>query len=126
MKQVSILEQREDTQVDLARLADLGRRLGQPDADAVVCRAMEELAQRIARTDAHCRAGALDQAAASARSMVAMAEQLGMVRLARVAADVARCARGGDRTALAATRARLLRVGERSLHEIWQAQDLSI
>ena len=36
------------------------------------------------------------------------------------------CIDAGDRTALAATLSRLLRIGEKSLHEIWDLQDYSI
>ncbi len=62
----------------------------------------------------------------SARSLVAISEQIGMTLLAQVALDVTRCIDAGDRIALAATMARLLRIGERSLSEIWDLQDLSI
>jgi hypothetical protein len=53
------------------------------------------------------------------RSLIAMADQVGMAMLARVAGDVTGCIDAGDGTALAATFARLLRIADRSLCEIW-------
>lgn len=49
-----------------------------------------------------------------------------MTALARVAGDVTRAIDANDAVATAATLARLLRVGERSLTAVWDLQDLSI
>ena len=62
----------------------------------------------------------------SARSLVAISEQIGMTLLARVAMDVTICIDSGDKIALSATIARMLRIGERSLTEVWELQDLTI
>jgi hypothetical protein len=52
-----------------------------------------------------------------------MADQVGMGLLARVAGDVTGCIDAGDGTALAATFARLIRIAESSLCEIWDMQE---
>jgi hypothetical protein len=70
--------------------------------------------------------GALPDLRKSARSIAAIADQIGMQTLARVARDVTACVDTGDRTGLAATLARLMRIGERSLTAVWDLKDLSV
>ncbi|MCZ4352217.1 hypothetical protein O4H61_06770 [Roseovarius aestuarii] len=108
------------------RLEELYVQLGERGAENVVCRALEELAVRLSHTEKCHREGGDADVQKTARGLVAIAEQIGMQMLARVAADVAVCAGKGDAVALAATMSRLLRIGERSLSEIWDIQDLSI
>jgi len=62
----------------------------------------------------------------ASRSLVAIAEQIGMTVMARVARDVADCAKSQDPVPLAATLARLMRTGEESLTAIWDLQDVTI
>lgn len=124
--QVRFLEQSETARVDPAQLNDLFVQLGTAGAESVICRALEELAERLSHTGRCHREGRRDEMRKSARSLIAVAEQLGMRRLAQVAGDVTACIDAGDATALAATLARLLRVGERSLNEVWEMQDLPI
>lgn len=59
------------------------------------------------------------------RILAATSDRIGMATLARVARDVLACIGSGDPVALAATHARLLRVGERSIHAIWDLEDVS-
>lgn len=121
-----LLRQKEVVRVDSDRLEDLYRQLGEAGAEDVVCRALEELAARLSHTERCYREMKWDDMRKSARSLVAIAEQIGMVLLAQVAQDVTICIDAGDRIALSATVARLLRIGEGSLTEIWDLQDLSI
>jgi hypothetical protein len=53
-----------------------------------------------------------------------LADKIGMVTLARVAQDVGLCAGRSDAAALAATLARLTRIGDRSLSAVWDLQDV--
>ena len=62
----------------------------------------------------------------SARSLVAISDQVGMTTLARVARDVTAAIDCGDDAALSATLFRLIRIGERSLTAVWDLQDLSL
>jgi len=123
---VSILAQDETIRVDPGRLEALYRQLGDANAEDVVCRAMEELAVKLARAERFYRAARNDELCKTVRTIAAISEQVGLQLLARVAEDVVCCAEIGDETALAAVLARLLRAGERSLTEIWETQGLSI
>ncbi len=126
MEQVTLLKQDENVQVDPDRLGEIYEQLGESGAEDVVCRAMEELAVRLSYTERMHREGALPEMRKSARSLVAISEQIGMHSLAKVAKDVTACIDVQDMVALGATLARLLRIGERSLTAVWDIQDLSV
>jgi hypothetical protein len=115
-----IVPAREDpARMDHARVSRLFADLGPEAAEAVVTRALEELAVRLFRLDRMWRAGELSRLRKTARGMAAIADELGMAALARVALDVTACVDAGDRVALAAVLARLDRLGERSLLAVW-------
>lgn len=126
VEQIITLAQDETVRLDSDRLGELYAQLGEAGAEDVVCRAMEELAVRLSHSDRLFRQGKVEDLRKSTRSMVAIADQIGMHTVARVASDVTNCIDEGDNTALAATFARLLRISERSLTAIWDLQDLSI
>lgn len=121
-----MLKQDEVVRLNPDRLEELYVQLGEAAAENVLCRALEELAVRLSHTERCYRKGGMDDTRKAARSLVAIADQIGMQMLSRVAADVTACADSGDTVALAATLTRLLRIGERSLSEVWDLQDLSI
>ncbi len=123
---MTLLQQSEPVRLDPDRLEQLYLQLGEIGAENVVCRALEELAARLSFTERCYREDQVEDLRKSARSLVAISEQIGMQSLARVAQDVTRCIDNSDWTALAATLARLLRIGERSLNEIWDFQDMTI
>ena len=124
--EVTILAQNEPVRVDAETLEGLYRQLGDINAEDVVCRAMEELAVKLALVERYYREDRFDDIRKAARMIVAIAEQIGMKLLARVARDLKACIDMGDDIAVAAVLARLIRAGERSLMEIWDLQDLSI
>ena len=126
MAHVSVLHVEDEIGLDPDRLGALFCQLGDRGAEDVVCRAMEELAVRLADVDARFRAQDWPGVARLARSLIAIAEQIGMVGLARVAGDVAQSARAVDIPAVGGTLARLGRIADRSLTEVWDAQDLSV
>lgn len=126
MTTVMHIKPAEDVRVDHDRLGALYSELGHAAAEDVVCRAMEELALRMSHCDRLYRAGNMDELRKSSRSLIAIAEQIGMGIVARVATDVVNCIDGGDPVALGATIARLMRTGEGSLTAIWDLQDLTI
>lgn len=119
MEQVTLLRQQEQVQLDAHRLAVLYLQLGETNAEDVVCRALEELAARLAHAEKLYRDGHWVALRKCTRSLIAIADQVGMPLLARVAGDVTGTVDRGDANALAATFARLLRIGECSLCEIW-------
>lgn len=126
VEQITLLEQRESVKFDTDRLEQLYVQLGESGAEDVVCRALEELAARLSHTEGCYREGRVADMRKSARSLIAIADQIGMAALARVARDVTVCIDHHDPVALAATLSRLLRIGERSLLEIWDVQDHSV
>lgn len=117
---------KETVRLDPDRLGGLYRQLGEAGAEDVICRAIEELALRLTQCERlwrrHDRAGLRK----SARSLIAIADQVGMTALARIAADVTRAVDADDDPAMAATLFRLIRIGERSLTAVWDLQDLSV
>jgi len=121
--QTTLLQQHECVRHDAERLEALYLELGETSAEDVVCRALEELAARLGQAERCYREGRLNEMRKSSRSLIAIADQIGMALLAQVAGDVTGSIDAGDHNALAATFARLLRIGERSLCEVWEAQD---
>jgi len=119
LEQISILAPQERVGLNHEQLQGLFEDLGEVGAEDVVCRAMEELAVRLAHAEKRYRDGERADMVHVVRSLVAIAEQVGMSTVARVAGDVCQCARQGNEVGLAATFARLVRIGERSLSAIW-------
>ena len=126
MERVTILALKEAVRVDADRLAGMYAQLGECSAEDAVCRAMEDLAVRLASAERLHRAGDWGGLAAAARGILPIATEIGMPLLGQVTRDVCSCLESGDAVALVATLARLLRVGERSLYAVWDLQDLSI
>ncbi|MCV6586720.1 MAG: hypothetical protein OIF47_14405 [Marinibacterium sp.] len=104
----------------------LYRQLGESAAEDVICRAIEELAVRLSQCQEMYVSADFGPLRKNARTLIAIAEQVGMAALARVARDVTLTIDAGDRVALAATLSRLIRIGERSLTAVWDLQDLSV
>ncbi|MFT7134937.1 MAG: hypothetical protein ACI80I_000928 [Akkermansiaceae bacterium] len=126
--EMQVLQMRPTEQVcvDQERLGTLYKQLGATDAEDVVCRAMEELALRISHCDRLYRTSDWLELRKNSRSLIAIAEQVGLQKLAAVAHDVMQSVDQNDEVAIAATLTRLVRVGERSLTAIWDTQDMSI
>ncbi|MEL6519533.1 MAG: hypothetical protein AAFQ66_01120 [Pseudomonadota bacterium] len=116
----------ETVRLDPDKLGALYFQLGETGAETVVCRAMEELAIRLKELSNLMAGDDFERMAKISRSLVGIAEQIGMTTLARVARDVSLCASRRDGPALAATLARLERIGDRSLTAIWDLQDLTV
>lgn len=128
MGKVVVLRREEGVRMDLDRLCTLRARIGLAAADAVIRRARGELAaclERLARLGGDPRWIDFGDTADCARRIAGCARQIGLTSLAHVASDVAACARGCDGPALAATLARLLRIGDRSLAETLDSRGLS-
>ena len=124
VEQVTCLRQDETVRLDPERIAELFLQLGDHAAEDVVFRALEELAARLTHVERCYRRARHDELIRTARGLVEVAEQLGMTLLGQVAQSVIVCAEGDDDVALAATLARLLRIGERSLSELWEGRSL--
>tara|TARA_R110002095_G_C4122000_1_gene226496 strand:- start:135 stop:512 length:378 start_codon:yes stop_codon:yes gene_type:complete len=116
----------EHVSVDHDRLGALYSQLGEAGAEDIVCRALEEMALRLTHCTEMYHNENWPSLRKSARSLIAIGDQIGMQVLTRVAADVTKCIDAGDKTALAATLSRLIRVGERSLTMVWDTHETPI
>lgn len=120
--QIVHLSPRDVMRIDPEPLARLQAALGPQGAEDVVCRALEDISHRLRRMADQQAAGQADQICRAARSIAAVATQIGLRDLAVVAGHVADCAARNDRPGLAATLARLFRVGKRAVTEIGQVR----
>lgn len=116
----------EAVRLDPSCLGELYTQLGEAGAEDVVCRAIEELAVRLSHCERLWRRDDMDALRKCARSLIAIAEQVGMNSLARVAGDVTTSIDAGDLVATSATLMRLMRIGAQSLTAVWDLQDLSV
>ena len=126
MGKLTVLAVQEPVQGDPRRLGEIVDELGETAAHDVICIALEQLAQALADARRAAMAGDMAALTAGAELLSRLAWQIGLTSLAAVAVDVAICAERRDGTGLSATLARLMRIGNRSLTEIWdEGRDLS-
>jgi hypothetical protein len=121
-----ILKPVEKIRLDNGKLEQLYSTMGAVAAEDMISRAMEELAVRLAKIKKCYAARQMDELQSVARSIATIGDQVGMSMLSSVAQDVHTLAQKNDGTALAATTARLARLGENTLMTIWDIQDLSV
>jgi hypothetical protein len=114
----------EPARFDPERLEDLCRRIGEVRAEAEVALALHRISEGLPKL-----LGLLDQDESTFLREVDQvardAELIGMSTLSRVAQSVLDNYARADPVALSATLARLERVGERSIHAVWDLEDLS-
>jgi len=115
----------EPAYVDPDVLAGLHARLGQAGAEQALVSATEQSLSRLGAIRAAFENGNLDGVEQLSVALAELAAQMGMISYASVARAVAGCARVGDANALAATMARLDRIGDRSVLAAWGLEDLS-
>ena len=125
MAQISALAISEGVRVDGRRVAEIMAELGETAAQHVIGLALEQLAAALTATDRALAEGELATALVHAERMSRLAWQIGLVSLAGVAMDLGSTIERGDAPALAAIRARLMRVGNRSLTAIWDRTALA-
>ncbi len=126
MVELTVLLARKDSVcLNQARLDQLITEMGETGAQNVICRALEALTARLSELEEHFATGRTHGIHKQAKSLIGIAEQIGMDTLAQVARDVHDCSARHDRVALSATLARLIRIGDCSLLKIWELQDLS-
>lgn len=112
-------------ELDSDKLGALYAELGQAQADGIVCRALEELANRLSLIERCYYKGDRPGLAKAAKGLIGIADQIGMQGLGQTARNVSELAQGSDDPALSAALARLVRMGDRSLTTIWEAQDMN-
>ncbi|RJL06063.1 hypothetical protein [Paracoccus siganidrum] len=119
MAQITALAVSETVRVDARRVGDIVNELGETAAQNVIGLALEQLASALTATDQAIKHDDLAAAVGHADRLARLAWQIGLLSLAGVAMDLGGCAERRDLASLAAVRARLMRVGNRSLTEIW-------
>ena len=126
MKQdVSVLRPEEPARFNPDRLERLCDEVGEIRAEHEVACALKAISAQLQDIRHLCPIRTGSDLMTPVRALAAASDRIGMATLARVARDVLACASSGDLVALAATYARLLRVGERSIHAIWDLEDVS-
>lgn len=116
----------EPISIDGDRVSILLRDLGSAGAERVISRAANEISDRLLLVETSWAESDFCRLRRTAQSLIAISDQVGMHLLAHVACDVASLSDGGDDPALAATIARLQRVGEGSLSAMWAGQEFRL
>lgn len=125
MAQVTALAVSEPVRVDGRRVGEIVSELGEGPAQHVIGLALEQLAAALTAVEQALREDDRAGACAHAERMSRLAWQIGLLSLAGVAMDLGSCIERADEPAIAAIRARLMRVGNRSLTEIWDGPALN-
>ena len=100
-------------------------RLGEQRAEAEVAYALYRLATLLDQIAPLKQTGDHRALETLLAALVRDARMIGMATLAQAGRHVLDCLESGDTVALAATLARLERVGDRSIHAIWDLEDVS-
>lgn len=119
MAKLTLLTMTDKVHIDSRRLGEIVDELGETAAHDVLTLALEQLARGLQDLRAAAARGDGAELAMRAEMLARLAWQLGMTSLAGVAVDVAVCAERRDEIGLAATLGRLMRIGNRSLTQIW-------
>lgn len=112
--------------VDLRHIDALCRQLGPRGAEAHVTERVEAIADILADIDWARREGPSPAIGRAAERAARLADEVGLTSLARVSRDLAEAAGRADPAAFGAVWARLVRVGDLSLAQVWQAPGLSL
>lgn len=107
------------------RLEELCLKIGEVRAEAEVALALHRISEVLPKIEALLRTDK-DAFAKEINQIAKDAELIGMATLARVARNVLDSFTSANHVALSATLARLDRVGERSIHAVWDLEDLSV
>ena len=112
--------------IDTARLEELFRRLGDHGAETHVIEAVEAISDLLAEVDGFVRHDALSEIAPRAQQVSRLSADIGLTSLARVARDMSIAANRKDVVAFRAVWERLIRIGDRSLSQVWELPGLSL
>ena len=123
---VSVLRPSEPARFDPGALEDLCRDMGEAEAEALVARSLEEISEGLEALRQVRHGGHLVRRRRQLDTVVVAAGRIGMTGLADVGHAVQRALARGDQIVLAATMARLLRIGDRSIQAIWDLEDVSV
>jgi len=124
--QVSRFTCDEASALDPARIVVLYAQLGEVAAEHVISTAMEDIAQHIVAVEKAAKAHQCAKMIADLDAMITLADQIGLRSLVLVAQNLQACIEAHDQIAQAAVLARLMRLADRSLTEVWDLGDLRL
>lgn len=124
--QISELRLSEVVHLDGDRLEEICRELGYRGGETAISATMEDLACLLMQSKTLWETDELNSLDLCAGQIDRLADRIGMSGLARSAKHVRDLCGRNDSVALAATVARMRRLGEQSLLAIWDRQDLMI
>lgn len=107
---IARLVPQESSGPDVHALSPMSANEGGFDQSDIICARLEELSRHLRWLDDDYQSAQLDRLEERARSVVMLADQLGLRRVGQVAADVVYCIDDPDEVALAATLSRLMRL----------------
>jgi len=113
--------------IDSATLGDVFKRLGNRRGEDFVMETVESISDTLAEVDAEIRTDDhLAEIAPRALYVSHLSDEIGLTSLARVARDLRTAALRADVVACRAVWERLVRIGDRSLMQIWEQPGLSM
>ncbi|MBO9478945.1 hypothetical protein J7382_15460 [Shimia sp. R11_0] len=119
MSQIAMLKMSEQAVVDQDELARVLIRMDPSEAEETFMGLIKSLTDHLAISEQHLQAYNLSELADTMALVELISGRLCMTSLAQVAEDVMHCCDRNDGVALSATHARLIRIGECALREIW-------
>lgn len=88
--------------------------------------AVEDISDRLAEIEVNYRSGAISEVPDQARRVSRRCTEIGLTSLARVVRDLGITAERTDMIAFRAIWERLIRIGDRSLTQVWEMPGLSL
>ncbi|GAA6181546.1 MULTISPECIES: hypothetical protein [unclassified Shimia] len=119
MSQIAKLKMSEHAVVDQDELTRIFIRMDPKEAEETFMGLIKSLTDHLAMAGNHLRSNNISELADTMALVELISGRLCMTALAQVAEDVMECCDRNDAVALSATHARLIRVGESALREIW-------
>lgn len=126
MAQIMKIDFTEAVSIDEHRLFYTIRDLDEVEASDLIDSAMHQLTLQMRAISSAVRNGELRQISADAEQLARLAWKIGLTSLARIAKDLATCAKQGNVKTLPAIEARISRVGDRSLAVMSRRHDPSL
>jgi len=120
------LRQSERILIDAPRLEALFRQMGDRAAEGFVMDSIEDISDRLAEIELATRNSSLEDVPFKAGRVANLCDDIGLISLARVAGDLGAAATRGDLVAYRAVWERLVRIGDRSLAQVWELPGLSL
>ena len=109
--------------VDPAPLQRLFAEMPVLEAEDIICRVLEDIAQRLDNLQSLRMVGAFTDIHTPARRIAVVAEQIGLTAVAGAALHVVCSAEGQNAVALGATLARLERTFDMAVSHVWDFQN---